>query len=152
MKLVIFLTTEIEMVEESIERVIKLKSRKVAGKTQNKHNGHCNHSCSNQTRRNYHKHCNHNSRNDQQDLNHNHNLFTFIARVLQAWVLIYLVGAFKQLILRLRPCRRPLWQSWASLVAGLVAWQHSDQLAGVLACWVLLFVFCFTRSLCWSVR
>ena len=38
MKLVIFLTTEIEMVEESIERVIKLKSRKVYGKIQNKHN------------------------------------------------------------------------------------------------------------------
>ena len=38
MKLVIFLTIEIEKVDPSIERVIRLKSRKVDGEIQNKHN------------------------------------------------------------------------------------------------------------------
>ena len=37
------------------------------------------------------------------------------------------------------------------LVAGLVAWQSFDGLAGLLACWVLLSVFCFANTLCWSV-
>ena len=38
--------------------------------------------------------------------------------------------------LRLRPCRRPLLSIVGFLVAGLVAWQYSDRLGFLLACWV----------------
>jgi hypothetical protein len=51
-------------------------------------------------------------------------------------------------ILRLRPCRRPLWQSQASW---LLAWRLGNILIGSLACWVLLSVFCFASTVCWSV-
>ena len=42
---------------------------------------------------------------------------------------------FSEDILRLRPCRRPLWQSQASW---LLAWWLNNILIGLLACWVLL--------------
>ena len=51
-------------------------------------------------------------------------------------------------ILRLRPCRRPLWQSQASW---LLAWRLGNILIGSLACWILLSVFCFASTVCWSV-
>ena len=51
-------------------------------------------------------------------------------------------------ILRLRPCRRPLWQSQASW---LLAWQLGNILIGSLACWVLLSGFRFASTVCWSV-
>ena len=47
-------------------------------------------------------------------------------------------------ILRLRPCRRPLWQSQASW---LLAWWLGNILVGLLACWVLLSGFCFAGTL-----
>ena len=47
-------------------------------------------------------------------------------------------------ILRLRPCRRPLWQSHASW---LLAWWFGNILVGLLACWVLLSGFCFAGTL-----
>ena len=52
------------------------------------------------------------------------------------------------IILRLRPCRRPLWQSQASW---LLAWRLGSILIGLLACWVLLSGFLFASTLCWSV-
>ena len=48
-------------------------------------------------------------------------------------------------ILRLRPCRRPLWQSQASW---LLAWRLGNILIGSLACWALLSVFCFAGNYC----
>ena len=51
-------------------------------------------------------------------------------------------------ILRLRPCRRPLWQSQA---LWLLAWRLGNILIGSLACWVSLSVFCFASTVCWSV-
>ena len=47
-------------------------------------------------------------------------------------------------ILRLRPCRRPLWQSQASW---LLAWWLGNILVGLLACWALLSGFCFAGTL-----
>ena len=51
-------------------------------------------------------------------------------------------------ILRLRPCRRPLWQSQASW---LLAWWLGNIMIGLLACWVLLSFVCFASTLCWNV-
>ena len=53
-----------------------------------------------------------------------------------------------RIILRLRPCRQPLWQSQASW---LLAWWLGNILIGLLACWVLLSGFCFANTVCRSV-
>ena len=63
----------------------------------------------------------------------------------------YLIGSdekasFLILILRLRPCRRSLWQTWA---CWLLAWRLVNILIGLLACWLagllgftVWFLFC----------
>ena len=62
----------------------------------------------------------------------------------------HLLSFFEQsgsLILRLRPCRRPIWQSQASW---LLAWWLGNILVGLLACWVLLSGFRFAGTLCFE--
>ena len=66
----------------------------------------------------------------------------------RTYILGQMIGHSLKNILRLRPCRRPLWQSQASW---LLAWRLGNVLIGSLACWVLLSVFCFASTACWSV-
>ena len=66
----------------------------------------------------------------------------FCSLVFTAFLLIAL--SLDMDILRLRPCRRPLWQSQASW---FLAWWLGNILISLLACWVLLSGFCFAGTL-----